>query len=470
MSYSTCIRAASMSARDDATMSCSIGAIATGLRRERRAAPTGCRRTRESARPSPSAGALRCARDRRTCGSARRRRTTPSARLSPAERMTASGVRSSCETAATNSICWRASSCARRVERISRPFPRVHARAQPRRALPLRRPAGGRDLGTRSPPSSSPWPACSPSTGSSCRRCTRSRWPTARTGSRSPSTSGVAVVVASSRRGRAGAPRRPSSASARRRCSPSVATRLLSGGDVAAQIDAIAPSAAAEVLGVARRAARARTAPDPPRGESPLELETGRPLGRHALRARARRRRTWPCAARFLPALASLLAVAIDRERLAREALEAEALRESDAIKTAVLRAVSHDLRSPLTAMRVRRRQPRRQDPRSRSPPTRRPPRRRLGIEMRPPRAPRRRPPRPLPARGRRRAAAARASGPSTTSWPARSTSRRRCAERVTVDRCRPTTRAGRRRRGPDPAGARQPARERAALLARRRR
>ena len=54
---------------------------------------------------------------------------------------------------------------------------------------------------------------------------------------------------------------------------------------------------------------------------------------------------------RLLPALASLLGVAIDRERLAREALEAEALRRSDAMKTAVLRAVSHDLRSPLMAI-----------------------------------------------------------------------------------------------------------------------
>ncbi len=54
---------------------------------------------------------------------------------------------------------------------------------------------------------------------------------------------------------------------------------------------------------------------------------------------------------RVLPALASLLGVAIDRERLAAEALEAEALRRADAIKTAVLRAVSHDLRTPLMAI-----------------------------------------------------------------------------------------------------------------------
>ncbi len=54
---------------------------------------------------------------------------------------------------------------------------------------------------------------------------------------------------------------------------------------------------------------------------------------------------------RLLPAVASLVAVAIDRDRLTREALEAEALRRSDAIKTALLRTVSHDLRSPLMAI-----------------------------------------------------------------------------------------------------------------------
>jgi two-component system, OmpR family, sensor histidine kinase KdpD len=56
---------------------------------------------------------------------------------------------------------------------------------------------------------------------------------------------------------------------------------------------------------------------------------------------------------RILPALASMLAVAVDRERLSLAAVEAETLRRSDAIKTAVLRAVSHDLRSPLTAIRA---------------------------------------------------------------------------------------------------------------------
>ena len=54
---------------------------------------------------------------------------------------------------------------------------------------------------------------------------------------------------------------------------------------------------------------------------------------------------------RFLPGMAALLAVAVDRAALQAEALEAETLRRTDALKTALLRAVSHDLRSPLTAI-----------------------------------------------------------------------------------------------------------------------
>jgi two-component system, OmpR family, sensor histidine kinase KdpD len=54
---------------------------------------------------------------------------------------------------------------------------------------------------------------------------------------------------------------------------------------------------------------------------------------------------------RLLPALAALLAVALERESLAREALEAETLRRSDAVKTAVIQAVSHDLRTPLATI-----------------------------------------------------------------------------------------------------------------------
>jgi two-component system, OmpR family, sensor histidine kinase KdpD len=54
---------------------------------------------------------------------------------------------------------------------------------------------------------------------------------------------------------------------------------------------------------------------------------------------------------RVAPALAALLAVAVERDRLVAEVVQTESLRRSEAVKTAVLRAVSHDLRTPVTAM-----------------------------------------------------------------------------------------------------------------------
>jgi two-component system sensor histidine kinase KdpD len=50
-------------------------------------------------------------------------------------------------------------------------------------------------------------------------------------------------------------------------------------------------------------------------------------------------------------ALAELAALTRERDRMQAEAIEAEALRRSDELKTALLRSISHDLRSPLTSM-----------------------------------------------------------------------------------------------------------------------
>jgi two-component system, OmpR family, sensor histidine kinase KdpD len=50
-------------------------------------------------------------------------------------------------------------------------------------------------------------------------------------------------------------------------------------------------------------------------------------------------------------ALARLIDVALERERVATQSAEAEAARRADVAKTAVLHAISHDLRSPLTAI-----------------------------------------------------------------------------------------------------------------------
>jgi two-component system sensor histidine kinase KdpD len=51
------------------------------------------------------------------------------------------------------------------------------------------------------------------------------------------------------------------------------------------------------------------------------------------------------------PPLEALIAAGLARDTLTREVVETRALRRSDEIKTAVLRAVSHDLRSPVTAI-----------------------------------------------------------------------------------------------------------------------
>jgi two-component system, OmpR family, sensor histidine kinase KdpD len=71
-------------------------------------------------------------------------------------------------------------------------------------------------------------------------------------------------------------------------------------------------------------------------------LENGVLVARGALASRA-----------VLDPAARLLALAIERERLLGEAAHLEAVRESERLKTALLRAVSHDLRTPLTAMRL---------------------------------------------------------------------------------------------------------------------
>jgi two-component system sensor histidine kinase KdpD len=129
-----------------------------------------------------------------------------------------------------------------------------------------------------------------------------------------------------------------------------IATSLLERGQVSGELDRIGEEAA--------RALQVERAEIELGGESPALdgaaeryplAAAGRQVGTISLAGP--RQRSAAARRRLLPALASLLGVAIDRERLAREALEAEALRRSDAMKTAVLRSVSHDLRTPLMAI-----------------------------------------------------------------------------------------------------------------------
>lgn len=54
-----------------------------------------------------------------------------------------------------------------------------------------------------------------------------------------------------------------------------------------------------------------------------------------------------------LASVGRLVALSVERERFLSERTHLEALRESDALKTSLLRAVSHDLRTPITAIRL---------------------------------------------------------------------------------------------------------------------
>jgi two-component system sensor histidine kinase KdpD len=92
----------------------------------------------------------------------------------------------------------------------------------------------------------------------------------------------------------------------------------------------------------------------PPGPVTEFALRSGqRDFGRMRV---GRRADGWPLTQadrRLLSAFARHAAMAIDRGRLAHEAHEARLLRDSDALKTTLLSAVSHDLRTPLAGIKA---------------------------------------------------------------------------------------------------------------------
>jgi two-component system, OmpR family, sensor histidine kinase KdpD len=160
---------------------------------------------------------------------------------------------------------------------------------------------------------------------------------------------GTAVVVSELA---ARARRRAEAAEQRERESTllaSLATELLRGRGLDEELGEIG-ARAAEALGVDQAQIELGESRRPPAGRAPYPLEVaGRAVG--TIYTPEDDQPSLPARRRFLPALAALLAVAADRERLEREAEEAEQLRRLDLAKTALLRAVSHDLRSPLTGI-----------------------------------------------------------------------------------------------------------------------
>jgi two-component system sensor histidine kinase KdpD len=116
--------------------------------------------------------------------------------------------------------------------------------------------------------------------------------------------------------------------------------------------DRLRPIAArlAEVLGVSRAHIEIGSLRRPERSEKAYDLTVAdRHVGRLFIASDATP--DPDVSGRVLQTLSSLLASAMERERLAHAALVADGLRQSDEIKTAVLRTLSHDLRSPLTAI-----------------------------------------------------------------------------------------------------------------------
>jgi two-component system sensor histidine kinase KdpD len=142
------------------------------------------------------------------------------------------------------------------------------------------------------------------------------------------------------------ADRRAREAAAREREAAMLATvagRLLADGPVAGQLGWIGEQLAT-TLGAERARVEIASAPSALPGERTvaLPLRTGR---------------AWLHAeggedpARVAVPLARLMDVALEREQLSARAAETEAARRADVAKTAVLHAISHDLRSPLTAI-----------------------------------------------------------------------------------------------------------------------
>jgi two-component system sensor histidine kinase KdpD len=126
-----------------------------------------------------------------------------------------------------------------------------------------------------------------------------------------------------------------------------VAALLLSGSAIDAQLGAIAERIA-PALGVGLRLER--TAAPAPQGD---ERSVAVPVSHGRVWAYLPRDGAPDAAvlARVLHALAAVLDIAAERERVAARAAEADAAQRADVAKTAVLHTISHDLRTPLTAI-----------------------------------------------------------------------------------------------------------------------
>src|SRR3984957_8675718 len=138
-----------------------------------------------------------------------------------------------------------------------------------------------------------------------------------------------------------------------------LAQRLLGSDDLERSLD-LAAGRLAETFGVVS----ATISLDSPVESDPLQLSAredvvlvfplrsgGRQIGTLGLAGLLPEAERMRLVERVVPSLESILAAALHRAELQAEVVETAALRRSDELKTAVLRSVSHDLRTPLTAI-----------------------------------------------------------------------------------------------------------------------
>jgi two-component system, OmpR family, sensor histidine kinase KdpD len=129
-----------------------------------------------------------------------------------------------------------------------------------------------------------------------------------------------------------------------------MARLLLQGGSLAEVLPTAAARMAQALELQSASIAMETVEPDARSVAFPLR-EGGRRLGTVVVGADSSERSLYRLQERVVPALEALLSAALERESLEGGVVETAALRQADVVKTALLRAVSHDLRSPLTAI-----------------------------------------------------------------------------------------------------------------------
>ncbi|MEP6954711.1 MAG: ATP-binding protein [Solirubrobacteraceae bacterium] len=127
--------------------------------------------------------------------------------------------------------------------------------------------------------------------------------------------------------------------------------RLLLGGEALDAALATMARRVAEVLDAPSAAIELGAVGDDERRRGLPLRDAGTQVGTLVLPAALSAEQVERAERRVVPALESNLAAALARERLQSEVVETAALRRSDEMKTAVLRSVSHDLRTPVTSM-----------------------------------------------------------------------------------------------------------------------